>query len=131
MLCLIELPRIEHCATRQQAGWIRSYGKIGHAAFDFNVAVRAQQDALARFRPRCCQRPRNALAADLKALGRRVEVVELQRGRVPVIAADDTGAARLLDELHLQAAATLGDVVGSALGTAEAVVAPYVSRPAV
>ena len=59
-----------------------------HAALDLDVAVRADQDALARLG----QVLRERLAAariDVELLDARVDVVELERGSEAVVAADD------------------------------------------
>jgi len=69
-------------------------GKHSDPAFDLGVTIGADERALVRLSLQRCQRQRDAVAAELKPLLDRVEVMKLQRAEESVIAADDASSAR-------------------------------------
>jgi hypothetical protein len=95
------------------------------ARLDLRVAIRAQQDALADLHTKSVEAPRHPTSRDSELLLARIDVVELERGERPVITAQSTRPARLLDEDLLHASAPANDRLGPARTTA--VIAPTVS----
>jgi hypothetical protein len=95
------------------------------ARLDLRVAIRAQQYALADLRTKSVEAPRHPASRDSELLLARIDVVELERGRRPVVTAQSTRPARLLHEDLLHASATTNDSLCTARTAAE--VAPTVS----
>jgi len=62
------------------------------------MAVGAQQNAFLGLRDRFFERPGYTVAAQMELLRGSIEVMELERTVVPVVAAETAGAARPLDE---------------------------------
>lgn len=72
---------------------------------DLYMTVRAEEDALRGLRSECLEAPHQAPSTDREALGVRVDVVKLQRGRQAVVPAQHAGTASLLDERSLRSLA--------------------------
>src|SRR3954451_24837766 len=73
------------------------------------MAIRAEQHALAGLLPQDRQRPRHAVVGEAEALLHRIDVVELQRTDVPVVAAHDARTSGLFDQDLLDLPAPAGD----------------------
>ena len=79
------------------------------------MAVRAEQDALARLGPRAVKRSRNPFATEMEALGRRVEVVELKNADAVRVPTRRASAAGLGDEDLLDPPTARADGLDDAL----------------
>src|ERR1700754_3017697 len=88
---------------------------------DLGMAVGAEQDALAGFRPCRLQRAGHAAARKRERLLTRIDVVEMQAGERAVVSADDARAAGLGDENPLALAPAPVDRAGPTQAAAEAV----------
>src|SRR5205823_4594755 len=86
--------------------------------FDQGMAVGAEQHALPSLRPQLVDRACDAAQGEPKRLLRRVEVVKLEGGGVPVEPTQCTLAARLAHQYLLDLSAPLRHCGHAALGTA-------------
>jgi hypothetical protein len=77
------------------------------------MAVGAKQNALLGLSPTPGKRSGVSTLADVELLGSWIEVMELQRADPTVIATDDAGAARLIDQDALYSPPMLGHGGGS------------------
>jgi len=90
------------CITR--ASTVRARSQLAtlrqgpNPSFDFGVTVRAEQDALAGLDPSGLQRAGHALRSDREALPPGIDVVEVQRPALSVVAAYRAAPAGLRDE---------------------------------
>src|SRR4051794_16098624 len=73
------------------------------------MTVAAQQHALRGLLARAFERARNAGVREPECLRRGIEVMEVQRPCMPVVATQDAAAAGLGDEDRLDRAAARGD----------------------
>jgi hypothetical protein len=79
------------------------------------VAVRAQQHALARLGAAALERTRHPAQPKAKGFGRRIQMVELERADVAVVAAEDAAATGLGDQQRLDLAPARDDALLAAL----------------
>jgi hypothetical protein len=95
------------------------------------MAVCAEQCALDDLGPCSCQRVGHAGGREAEALGRRVEMVEMERRLASVVSAADAPASRLGDQLRLQAPApSRHGLCAAALAAVAAITAEHVvGRP--
>src|SRR6187399_1163027 len=91
------------------------------------MAVGAQQHALCRLLACPRKGARDPLATDREALRVAVEVMELQRGVAPVVAAQLAPSAGFEHQLSLDAASLVGDLVDSTSCAPKAALAPHVT----
>src|SRR4051794_13897285 len=78
----------------------------------------AEQDALARFRPRLLERAGHALAPEVEGLRRRIDVMELEHADAVAVAARRTSPAGVVDQDLLDPPAAVADGLDHALGAA-------------
>src|SRR4051812_48326909 len=78
----------------------------------------AEQDALARFRPRLLERGGHALAPEVEGLRRRIDVMELEHADAVAVAARRTSPAGVVDQDLLDPPAAVADGLDHALGAA-------------
>jgi len=83
-------------------------------AFDLSVAIRAQKYTLLRLDAQLLESDSDALGVDLVALLRRLQVMEVERSHVPVVATDAASTARLSDERSLNLPTSPRDCIRSA-----------------
>src|SRR5439155_24251547 len=121
----IELPRnAQPPHHRQVAPHI--LGKLSGTRLDLGVAVGTEQHAFAGLGARTLERPTDPLLAEREPLAVGVEMMELKRGRVPVVAAEPAATTRFRDEDRLDLAPPAHNRLGPA---AQARVAPARSTP--
>jgi len=73
------------------------------------VTVGADEDALRRLRAGAFQRPCKTTVGERERLRLRIDVMELERPGVVVVAAEDAGSARLFEEDLLDATPAVAD----------------------
>ena len=103
MLCRLSYPRM---TSRERLG-VHSSNAGGSCAVPASTSawqLEHEQHALRRFGPSRRHRTRHAAARQGKRFARRIQMMEMQPGERPVVAAEHAGAARFLDEHALDLA---------------------------
>jgi hypothetical protein len=79
-------------------GRLQVFLEVSGSPFDRGVTIRAHENALLSFAARTRDPGRVSAASDAERLGCPVDVMELQRPDVPVIATEDTAPTGLADK---------------------------------